>query len=153
MSPTMESLLAQAERKLGSRKAVLAAVGVSRQRFHSAMRGGPPLHIERLLRFAQVAGADPLETLRAGGRRRFADLLEEVARPRLGETTISERALLRQLDRLSAETRALIMHLVSGLVAEREGFVRRASMMRIHEQNVPPSAPAAESTDDGATQK
>ncbi len=111
------------------------------------------MHVERLLRFALIAGADPLETLRAGGRRRFADLLEEVARPRLGETTISERALLRQLDRLSADTRALIMHLVSGLVAEREGFIRQASLMRVCGPDLSPPAPDGEAADDDATQK
>lgn len=127
---SLESVLAQAERKLGSRKAVLAALNVSRQRFHSALRGGPPLHIERLLQLALVPGTDPLETLRAGGRARFADLLEEAARPRLGETTITQRALLREFERLSEQGQALIMQLVGGLVAEREALARRTWMTR-----------------------
>lgn len=118
MNLTLEALLALAERKLGSRKAVLAEMAISRQRFHSAMRGGPPLHIERLLRLALVAGADPLETLRAGGRTRFAELLEEAARPRLGETTITQRALLREYQQLSTHSQGLIMALVGGLAAE-----------------------------------
>jgi hypothetical protein len=126
---SLESVLAQAERKLGSRKAVLAAINVSRQRFHSAVRGGPPLHIERVLRLALVAGTDPLETLRAGGRARFADLLEEAARPRLGETTTTQRALLREFERLSLPAQALIMQLVGGLVAEGEAFARRRTWM------------------------
>lgn len=119
MSVTLESVLALAERRLGSRKAVFDAIAVSRQRFHSAMRGGPPLHIERLLRLALAAGADPLETLRAGGRSRFADLLEEAARPRLGDTTITQRALLREYQQLSTHTQGLILSLFGGLAAER----------------------------------
>lgn len=117
--PTLEALLTLAERKLGSRKAVLAALAVSRQRFHSAMRGGPPLRIERLIRLALAAGADPLETLRAGGRGAFADLLDEAARPRFGETTIAQRALLEAYQQLSRHVQGLIMWLVSGLAAER----------------------------------
>lgn len=115
--PTLEALLALAERRLGSRKAVFATLAVSRQRFHSAMRGGPPLRIERLIRLALAAGADPLETLRAGGRAAFADLLEEAARPRFGETTIAQRALLDAYQQLSRHVQGLIMWLVSGLAA------------------------------------
>lgn len=118
MPLTLEAILALAERKLGSRKAVFYTIAISRQRFHSAMRGGPPLHIERLLHLALLAGADPLETLRAGGRARFANLLEEAARPRLGDTTIPQRALLREYQRLSPHIQRLVMGLVSGLAAE-----------------------------------
>lgn len=139
---TLESVLAQAERKLGSRKAVLDAIAVSRQRFHSAMRGGPPLHIERLLRLALVAGADPLETLRAGGRIRFAELLEEAAKPRLGETTITQRALLREFERLSEPTQNLIMQLVGGLAAERDEQVRLSSQPNLADR-------IGEQSDDG----
>lgn len=119
MPLTLEAVLAQAEHKLGSRKAVFDAIAISRQRFHSAMRGGPPLHIERLVRLALTAGADPLDTLRAGGRARFAALLEEAAKPRLGETSIPQRALLREYQHLSDTTQRLIMDLVGGLAAER----------------------------------
>lgn len=134
---TLESVLDQAERKLGSRKAVLDAIAVSRQRFHSAMRGGPPLHIERLLRLALVAGADPLETLRAGGRTRFAELLEEAAKPRLGETTITQRALLREFERLSQQTQNLIMQLVGGLAAERDEQIRSLAQHLPQEPDTP----------------
>lgn len=77
------------------------------------------------MRLALVAGTDPLETLRAGGRARFADLLEEAAQPRLGETTITQRALLREFERLSQPAQTLIMQLVGGPVAEGEAFARR----------------------------
>lgn len=134
MPLTLETLLALAEQRLGCRKAVFDAIAVSRQRFHSAMRGGPPLHIERLLRLALTAGADPLDTLRAGGRAGFAELLEEAARPRLGDTTIPQRALLREYQQLSTQTQRLIMDLVSGLAAERAPAPSEADEARDHEQ-------------------
>lgn len=123
MGLTLETLLVLAARRLGSRKAVFYTIGISRQRFHSAMRGGPPLHTERLLRLALAAGVDPLDALRAGGRGAFADLLEEVARPRLRETTVPQRALLDEYAHLSRHTQGLVMGLVSGLAAERRGDV------------------------------
>lgn len=112
---TLETVVDRAARRLGCRKALFTKIGISRQRVHSAVRGGPPLHVERLLRLSIEAGADPLETLRAGGRTRFAELLEEAARGRLGETSVSERALLREYRRLTAEAQAAVGHLIADL--------------------------------------
>lgn len=91
---TLATLVRVAEKKRGSQKAVLAALCVSRQRLHSAMRGGPPLHAVRLVRLALASEVDPLDALRAGGRGEFADLLEQ------GSLSISglkapERSVLR----------------------------------------------------------
>ncbi len=88
-----------ADERSGSRTMTCDPLAISRQRLHSAMRGGPPLRFERLIRLGMYVGVDPSEALRAGGRAEVADLIEEAYARRLEGTTTYQRALLRELGR------------------------------------------------------
>jgi hypothetical protein len=117
--PTLAALLNLADAKLGSRHAVLLAIPVSRQRLDSAMRGGPPLRAERLLRLALIADVDPAEALRAGGREPLATLLDAAYGPERGGVTAPQRSLLRRFDALGHDAQRLAVRLVAALAADR----------------------------------
>lgn len=117
---TLDVLLALADAKLGSRKAVMKTLSVSRQRLYSAAHGGPPLRAERLIRLSLVTGVDVGEALRAGGQHRLADLLDEAYEFRLGDTTPTQRALLRTFGRLPVGTQQLFTRFMEGLAEQQE---------------------------------
>jgi transcriptional regulator with XRE-family HTH domain len=64
---TFASLLARAEEKLGSKKAVREWLNISGQRLSDAARGGMPIRSERVVRLALVVGVEPTDALRASG--------------------------------------------------------------------------------------
>lgn len=115
---TFNDLIALAEAKLGSREALLRALNnLSRQRLQSALAGGPPLRSERLLSLALAAEFDPIEVLHAGGRHQLADAWKLVQGRQNEPVTISQRALLRDFEQLSAGHQGVVRQLARGLVS------------------------------------
>lgn len=110
---TYQGIVALAERNLGCRKAVLEQVQISRQRLAQAMAGGPPLKIERLVKLATIARVHPFDVLRAGGRGRFADSLEEALRPEVGPLSAIEREMLTELAKLPPGLKASAVRMVA----------------------------------------
>jgi hypothetical protein len=119
MSLTFADLIARADRALGGRAAVLRALPLSRQRLQSALHGGPPLRAERLVRLAVITGVDVCKTLRATGRTRLADLLDEAYGFRFADATPIQRLILRDLATLPIGVQDALLVLVEALAADQ----------------------------------
>jgi hypothetical protein len=117
VSLTLNGLLALADQRLGSRKAVMRTLQVSRQRLYSAGHDGPPLRAERLVRLAVVTGVAPGEALRAGGQHVLAALLDDALREHMPEATTPQRVALRHLDNVSAALQRAIEQLQRSLAS------------------------------------
>lgn len=105
---TLKALVDLAAEKTGGPKALRAEVRISRQRLHSAMNGGPPLHAMRLVHLALAAGVDPVDALRCGGRSDFASLLER-ALCRSAELTPTHRLWLQAFQRLPEDDQRCLL--------------------------------------------
>lgn len=117
---TLSELVDRACARLGGRQAMYDKLAVSRQRVHSAIRGGPPLHFERLLRLAIAAGVDPSEALRVGGRESTADLIEEAYGPLLDGASLYQRVLLHELDHFPPEVHRATVDFLRQIADARE---------------------------------
>jgi hypothetical protein len=113
--PSLDRMFDEAAKKLGSHKATLKALGVSRQRVYSAIHGGPPLRVARLLQLGLLANVEPVTTLRAGGQDDVAALLDRALSPRDADITPAERCLLRAVRELPPPLRAAVVTHVNSL--------------------------------------
>lgn len=93
------------------------------------------------MKLGLIAGVEPLDALRAGGREELAALLAAADDVRTTDATADQRALLHGFSRLTERMQALVLHLMRELAAKED-----ASALSARKKPGPTAAAAARRT-------
>jgi transcriptional regulator with XRE-family HTH domain len=106
--------------RLGTKRSVAKALGLTEGRLGRVLRGEFSLSVLSCLRFSKTSGAPPGQILRAAEKGEVADLIEELYAVNENTASPGELELLRRYRRVGAKGQSLVREVISTFAPEKE---------------------------------
>lgn len=114
----LRQLLRVEKDRLGTKRAMAEAIGVTEGRMGRVLKGENSLSERSCLRFAKSSGLSASQVLRAAGKADIADLIEELYAITDDALSSGELEFIRAYRRLTAKRQALVRDTVATMAGE-----------------------------------